>query len=217
MGWLRLTHDPSGGPCPTVLLVPTTPQQPLRRDRLHHPAVAVAGILLVLGVLVATVWSRGGFGTDAAPYLGTRVETGDVVSTRWWDVTVHDGWLDVERAEIHISITATNKQPRTDFDLTTNMLVLRLPSGEPMLRSTCTSERGSRFGPFVPAAAVCVFGYETNETPQQAIPDDGSFEVEVIVLDQKWSDDLLTDPRPVAGEPAGWMPVSIEPRAQEEA
>lgn len=189
----------------------------LRGGHLQQFAVPFAALGVLLILAVAAVWARGGFGTEAPPYLGTRVEPGEVIETRWWDVAIHEGWSDPAAGEIHIRLTATNKQTASDFDLTAGMLVLRLPSGKPMLRSSCASQRGSRFGPLVPAEALCTFGYDDNELAAGDLPTGDEFAVELIVLDQKYHNDLVSNPRPVAGEPAGWLPLDIVPRPEEEA
>lgn len=158
---------------------------------------------------VVLVWATGGFGTDAKPFLGTRVQTGEKVETRFWDVTVHDAQVFPEKGEIHVAITAVNKGRDTHAGLTYNMLVIRLPDGTPMLRSTCVSARGRVFAPLIPAEAQCVFEFMGNEVPEDSIPGPGPFDIEFIVLDQDLSDDLLLSSEPQAGDAVAWTPLRV--------
>ncbi len=171
----------------------------------------------VLAAVIVTIWATGGFGTDAKPFLGSRVQSGERVTTRFWDVVVHDAEVSESKGEIRVAITATNKQRRTALDLTTNMLVIRLPDGTPMLRSSCTSLRAYRFGPLIPAYAECVFSFEGNELLPAEVPEAGPFDIEFIVLDQEMSNNLVTAPEPQAGEPAGWLPMTVLVAVEEEA
>lgn len=173
------------------------------------PAIVGLVVAVVLVGGVVAVWGTGGFGTDAKPYLGTRVLQDETVETRFWNVAVHGAEVSLAKAEIRVAVTAMNKQRRTAVSLTTNMLVIRMPDGTPMLRSSCTSMRGYRFGPLIPTDAQCVFRFEDNELQLDEIPEPGPFDIEFIVLDQNMSDNFVTVPEPQAGEAAGWLPLTV--------
>ncbi len=193
------------------------PEARPRRWPPRRRTVAWVTALALLVAVIATIWATGGFGTDAKPFLGSRVQAGEVVKTRFWDVVVHEAEVSEPRGEIRVAITATNKQRRTALSLTTNMLVIRLPDGTPMWRSSCTSLRGMRFGPLIPADAECVFRFEDNDVLPQETPEPGGFDIEFIVLDQELSNNLVTTPEPQAGEPAGWLPMTVRVAPEEEA
>ncbi|MGV8847325.1 hypothetical protein [Tessaracoccus sp.] len=188
-----------------------------RRRAMPIPVIAWLTVLAVVVGSVVAVWATGGFGTDAKPFLGSRVQVGDVVKTRFWDVVVHEAEVSESRGEIRVAVTATNKQRGTTLDLTHSMLVIRLPDGTPMLRSSCSSLRGYRFAPLIPADADCVFSFEGNDLVASEIPAPGPFEIEFIVLDQEMSNNLITAPEPQAGEPAAWLPMTVRVAVEEDA
>ena len=188
-----------------------------RRRAISTPVIASLVVTAVaLGSIVA-VWATGGFGTDAKPFLGSRVQPGEVVKTRFWDVVVHEAKVSESKGEIRVAVTATNRQRGTTLDLTRNMLVIRLPDGTPLLRSSCISHQGFSFAPLIPADADCVFNFEGNDLEPAKIPAPGPFEIEFIVLDQEMSNDLVTVPEPQAGEPAAWLPLTVRVAVEEDA
>ena len=172
--------------------------------------VLVLGLLVTaLGLSIGGIAVTGGFGTDAAPYLGTRVQPGDVVDTRFWDVAVHGAEVVESRGEVRVAVTVTNKQISSQFGLTMDMLAVRVPSGRPLFQSSCTSARALSFPPLISVDAECLFRYEGSGLTDGELPGPGPFDVEVVVLDQKITDNMLTIPEPAAGEPAGWMTLTV--------
>lgn len=159
--------------------------------------------------LIVTIAATGGFGTKAPPFLGTHVEPGDVIETRFWDVAVHSAEVVESKGEVVVAITATNKQLDTQHDLTPNTLALRLPSGVPLFASWCTSGRALVFAPLIPADAECFFRFESSGIDADDLPARGPFDAEVVVLDQKINDNMLEVPAPAAGEPAAWVELTV--------
>lgn len=190
-----------------------------RRRRAAVPlwGIVVALLVAVVGGLIAAIAATGGFSTEAAPFLGTRVEPGEVIDTRFWDVAVHSAEVMESKGEVVVNITATSKQRETQHDLTYNMLAVRLPSGRPIFSSWCTSGRALLFGPLIPAEAKCLFQFEGSGVSDEDLPDPGPFDVEVVVLDQEMSDNLLMVPEPAVGEPAGWLPLTVNVAVEEDA
>ena len=172
--------------------------------------VLVLGLLVTaLGLSIGGIAVTGGFGTDAAPYLGTRVQPGDVVDTRFWDVAVHGAEVVESRGEVRVAVTVTNKQISSQFGLTMDMLAVRVPSGRPLFQSHCLPQGGRSFAPLIPVEAVCVFSFGGSGLAEDQLPDPGAFDVEVVVLDQEIKDDLLMVPEPAVGEPVGWMQLTV--------
>lgn len=193
-------------------------QTPTPRRKTPPPAtIAALAVVGVLVILVGTIWGTGGFGTDAKPFLGTRVEPGELVETRFWDVAVHGAEVDEGDGTIRVAITALNKQNRSSFTLTPGMVALRLPDGTPMLRGQCDSGHGGRFAPLIATDGVCSFSYVSEEIAKDSIPGPGSFDVEVIVRDQEIDDNLLTIPEPAPGDPAGWLPLTAQVLPEDES
>lgn len=190
---------------------------PPRRKTSPRATFAALAVVGVLAVIVGVIWSTGGFGTDAKPFLGTQVAPGVTISTRFWDVAVHEAEVYEDKGEIRVSITATNKQRSSGLGMETGLVVVRLPDGTPLFGSSCDSQRGLRFGPLIPTEAVCVFRYEGESIPSEAVPGPGTFDIEVVVRDQEMSDNLLTEPEPAAGEPAAWIPLSVSVHVEEES
>ena len=180
----------------------------------RHFTVPRIGILaLVVAVLltaaVGVLWATGGFGTNASPYLGSRVEPGELVETRFWDVAVHSAEVVESKGEIMVAVTVVNKQHKTEFGLTMDMLAVRVPSGRPLFQSHCLPQGGRSFAPLIPVEAVCVFSFGGSGLAEDQLPDPGAFDVEVVVLDQEIKDDLLMVPEPAVGEPVGWMQLTV--------
>lgn len=171
-------------------------------------------IAVVLGV--GAVWVTGGFGTGTGAFLGPQIRPHETVETRFWDIAVHAAEVSEVDGAIRVETTIMNKQERTAAYLSEGVLVVRLPGGIPMFYSTCVVDRVQAFAPFIPAEAVCEFSYLSNDTTQEAIPGPGEFAVEVVVRDQEMSDDLLTMPEPQAGEPAGWLPLTVSTAVEDE-
>lgn len=188
-----------------------------RRKALPRSILVAAGLVVLLVVAVGAIWTTGGFGTDAKPFLGTRVEPGEMVETRFWDVAAHSAEVDEASGTILLKITVVNKQRRSSSSLTHGMVVIRLPDGTPMLLGSCFSDRGGYFAPFIPADGSCTFSYASEELPAEVIPGPGPFDVEVVVRDQVISDNLLTIPELAPGEPAGWLPLTVQAVLKEES
>ena len=145
------------------------------------------------------------------------MEPGEVIDTRFWDVAVHSAEVVEAKGEVVVDITATSKQRETQHDLTYNMIALRLPSGRPIFASWCTSGRALLFAPLIPAEAQCLFQFEGSGVSDEDLPDPGAFDAEVVVLDQDMSDNLLMTPEPAAGEPAGWLSLTVNVAVEEDA
>lgn len=191
-----------------------TPQR--GRAAVHRWVIVVALLITVVGGSVGAIAATGGFGTEAAPFLGTRVEPGEVIETRFWDVAVHSAEVVESKGEIKVAVTVTNKQTTSQFALTMDMLAVRVPSGRPLFQSWCTPQRASSFSPLIPADAECLFKFEGSSLTDDQLPGPGPFDVEVVVLDQEITDNMLTVPEPAVGEPAGWMKLTVTVAQEEE-
>lgn len=177
--------------------------------------VAALAAVGVLAVIVGVMWATGGFGTDAKPFLGSRVEPGELVETRFWDVAVHDAEVSETEGVIRVSFTALNKQKSSSADLLYGMIAVRLPDGTPMVGGVCDSERGFQFGPLITSDGTCIFSYGADNIPEASIPGPGPFDIEVVVRDQVMNDNLLTAPEPLPGEPAAWLPLMVSVEVEE--
>ncbi|MEO7587800.1 MAG: hypothetical protein ABIS84_07190 [Arachnia sp.] len=176
--------------------------EPRQRGRAALPWVVTATLL---GGAAAAVALTGGFGRTAPAFIGSEYAVDDAISTRLWDVAVEGAEVSHKDGTVLVHIVATNKQHESDFDLTTNMLVVRMADRTAMWRSSCYPAGRSTFGPDVPTRAVCEFSYERNEVPAPATAD--SMDIQVVVCDQSMTDALLHAPTPQAGEPVGWVSV----------
>ncbi|MEO7587796.1 MAG: hypothetical protein ABIS84_07170 [Arachnia sp.] len=196
--------------------MPSTPSPALRRGRVPIGALIWGTIAAVVALVIVTIWATGGFGTDARPFLGSQVEPGEMVETRFWDVAVRSAEVVPDLGEIHVHLTVVNKQRQTLPGMTPGIVAVRLPDGVAMTQSTCFTGVADRFAPLIQTSAVCELGYGRNEVPSGSIPT-GPFDVEVVVLDQELSNDLLTVPHPESGEPAGWVPLTVSVAAEGES
>lgn len=189
---------------------------PPHREDSRWRSVALWSIpVVVLGAIIGIIWGTGGFGTDAKPYLGVQVEPGQMVSTRFWEIAVHGAEVLPDERGVELHLTAVNSQRETTADLTEGVVAILLPDGTPMSLSYCFSERAYRFLPLIPAEATCEFAYDHNRVPPGSMPGTGPFDARVVVIDQRMSDDLLTDPYLQTGEPVGWLPLRVSAAAEE--
>ncbi|RMB61839.1 hypothetical protein EAX62_04330 [Tessaracoccus antarcticus] len=162
--------------------------------------------ITLLVCALAAIALTGGFGRNAAAFVGSEYDTDATISTRLWDVSVEGAEMSHEDGTVRVHIVATNKQLDSARDLTTNMLVVILPDDTAMWRSSCFPVDRSSFGPEVPTRAVCEFDYERNDVPAPAVAE--TMDVRVVVCDQTMTDALIHVPTPEAGEPVGWVGVT---------
>lgn len=162
---------------------------------------------------MATIVSTGGFGRTTPAYIGSEYAVDAPIRTWLWDVAVEGAEVSGDTGEVLVHVVATNKQPLDQADLTTNMLVIRLPDGTAMWRSSCYPVMRSGFGPDLSTRAVCAFGYERNDVPRPS--DAEAMDIQVVVCDQTLTDALLHAPTPQSGEPVGWVGVRATPVVEE--
>lgn len=181
---------------------------------LRRRALIWLSVVLGVGLVVGAIWVTGGFEHGSRPYLGPRVEPGEQIETRFWDVAVHGAVIERSRNQVVVDVEITNKLPDSTSVLTSSLIMIRTADGEILFRSYCNIDERSSFGPLIPTRALCRFDWEDS---QVSAPPPGDAEVTVMVLDQKMFNTILEGAQPRSSVPAGHVELVAADIPEEES
>lgn len=158
----------------------------------------VAWIFAALVILTGVVAVTGGFRTASTSWKGVETEAGTVVHTRFWDIALYEAHV-TSWGYVEVSAQLAYKLPEPGY-VDQYLLVVNVPDQDlRMPGPSCHTYNNRPFNPEVVVTAVCSFSApEGRELDVEGLSE---LEIEVIVFDQGYSDNILDGRSPRAENP----------------